>query len=78
VPCGRSNLLSVFFIPVTSTYTLRYVEDQGVPKLSWISYGLSGLVTSRALVVANRPNRLLMLCGFLFRACGRLLFPNVT
>src|SRR3954471_24779094 len=30
VPCGRSNLLSVFFIPMASTYTPGDVEGQGV------------------------------------------------
>jgi hypothetical protein len=32
VPWGRSNLLSVFFIPMASTYTPGGVEGQGISK----------------------------------------------
>ena len=34
MPCGRSNLSSVFFMPMASTYTSQHVEGQGMSAVS--------------------------------------------
>src|SRR5882757_5628103 len=87
VPCGRSNLSSVFFIPVASTYTSLDVEGQGIRRVSaqlpalcktvrklgsvWSSSAVLRLATLLQLF-ANLNEFLHMLLGPLAEYCARV------
>src|SRR5258708_37459966 len=52
VPCGRSNLFSVFMTPIASTYTLQYVEVQNVSEAPVAPFRVGKTFDS---VAANLP-----------------------